>query len=242
MAGFPSSVSSRVRGAADAIRCRLQVSLLTVGPIAVLAALAGGFIVISLQGAVGAVERVGDPFRRWLTTSALLVPVYLLAVLGAVALARWWFAGTRFRRLLTATALATMIAATSLAGVLTVAASAAYDYRFQSARMERTAATADQLTADQLTGGKLTAGSPSVAAPQPASSVAVSVCTVCESRRKTLEAHVRAGTLASIITLVTNAVLVMWVVALRGGQLWIDGPRRAAPSPPVSPDPELAVA
>lgn len=232
MAGIPSFAPSRVLGAPGAVRRRLQVSLLTVGPIAALAAFAGGFIVISLQGAVGAVERVGDPFRRWVMTSLLLVPVYVLAVLGAVALARWWFADTRFRKLLFASAMVTMIAATSLVGVLTVATSAAYDYRLQSARLERTAAVVDELTA----------GSPAVAASAPGTSVQVSVCTVCESRRKTLETHVRAGTLASIITLVANSVLVVWVIALRGGQLWIDGPRRAAPSPPVSSDPKLVVA
>lgn len=232
MAGFPSFPPSRALGAPGAVRRRLQVSLLTVGPIALLAAFAGGFIVVSLQGAVGAVERVGDPFRRWVATSLLLVPVYVLAVLGAVALARWWFADTRFCRLLYATAVVTMIAATSMAGVLTVATSAAYDYRLQSARLERAAAVVDDLTA----------GAPAVAASDPGTSVQVSVCLVCESRRKTLETHVRAGTLASIVTLVTNSVLVLWVIALRGGQLWIDGPRRAAPSPSVSPDPKLAVA
>jgi len=81
-----------------------------------------------------------------------------------------------------------------------------------------------------------------VAASEPGTSVQVSVCVVCESRRKTLETHVRAGTLASIITLITNTVLVVWVIALRGGQLWIDGPRRSAPSSSASPDPKLAVA
>jgi len=217
-----SSVLLRGPGA---VRRHLRVSLLTVGLIAVLAALADGFIVISLQGAVGAAERVGDPFRRWLTTSALLVPVYALAVLGAVALARWWFADTRFRRLLFASALVTMIAATSLAGVLTIAGSAAYDYRFQSARMERAAAVAERLTADPASG----------------STVQLSVCALCETQRRTLETHVRAGTLASMITLATNAVLVLWVIALRGGQLWVDGSRRTAPSSSGASDPKLAV-
>lgn len=232
MAGISPRFAARILEAPGAVRCRLQVSLLTVGLIAVPAAFAGGFIVISLQGAVGAVERVGDPFRRWVITSLLLVPIYVLAVVGALALARWWFADTRFRRTLYATAMVTMIAATSLAGVLTVAGSAAYDYRLQSARLERTATVVDELTA----------GSPAVAASAPGTSVQVSVCTVCESRRKTLETHVRAGTLASIVTLITNTVLVLWVLALRGGTLWIDRPRRAAPSPSVAPDPKLAVA
>lgn len=225
----PSSVLLQGPGA---VRRRLRVSLLTVGLVAVLAALADGFIVISLQGAVGAAERVGDPFRRWLTTSLLLLPVYVLAVVGAVALARWWFADTRFRRLLFASAVATMIAATSLAGVFAIAGSAAYDYRFQSARMERSAAVAERLAA----------GSPSAAADAGSSTaVQLAVCTLCETQRRTLETHVRAGTLASIITLVTNTVVVLWVVALRGGQLWIDGSRRTAPSSSGAVDPKLAV-
>ncbi|MDH5291066.1 MAG: hypothetical protein OEY41_13805, partial [Acidimicrobiia bacterium] len=195
-----------------------------------LTAFADGFFVISLQGAVGAVERVGDPFRRWITTSILLVPGYCLAVAGAVALARWWFADGRHQRLLYASALLAMIGATTIAGVVTVAGSSAYDYHLQSARIERVAAQAEELT-----------GRPASAASSSTRSVRVSICVECEARRRTLESHVRGGTFASLLTLVTNTVLVMWVVALRGGQLWIDGPRRSAPSAPVSPDPKLAI-
>lgn len=38
--------------------------------------------------------------------------------------------------------------------------------------------------------------------------------------------HVRATLYASIVILVTNLVLVVWVLALRGGRLW--APRRQA--------------
>ncbi|MEZ5412204.1 MAG: hypothetical protein R2761_29500 [Acidimicrobiales bacterium] len=223
------AIAPLVAGAPGAIRRRFRVSLLTVGLVAVLTAFADGFFVISLQGAVGAVERVGDPFRRWITTSVLLVPAYCLAVLGAVALARWWFADSRHRRLLYASALVTMIGATTIAGVVTVAGSSAYDYHLQSARIERVATQTEELT-----------GRPSSEAASPRS-VRVSVCVECEARRRTLESHVRGGTFASLLTLVTNTVLVVWIVALRGGQLWIDGTRRPAPSAPVSTDPKLAV-
>lgn len=222
----PSSVFFR---APAAVRRRLQVSLLTVIPIAVLSALASGFIVISLQGAVGAAERVGDPFRRWLTISAAVVPVHVLAVLAAVALARWWFADSRFRRLLYASTLVTMIAATSIVGVAEVAGSAAYDYRFQSARIERTAAQTAGLVGESAA----EASSPGT--------YTISVCTTCESRRRTLATHVRGGTVASIVTLIANAVIVLWVVAFRGGQLWIGGSRRTAPSSSGTSDRQLAV-
>lgn len=222
---------SLLLGVPAAVRRRLQVSLLTVGLVAVPAALADSFLAISLQGAVGAVERVGDPFRRWLTISALMVPLYVLGVLAAVALARWWFAGTRWRRLLYCSAVATMIGATSMIGVAEVAGSAAYDYHLQSSRIERTAAQMEALTGAEP--GEVSAAGPGT--------VQLTVCTTCESRRRTLEVHVRGGLLASGLIVATNAVLVVWVVALRGGQLWIDPRRKAPPSPGPAVDPAFAV-
>ncbi len=221
---------SLLPGVPAAVRRRLQVSLLTVGLVAVPAAFAAGFVVISLQGAVGAVERVGDPFQRWLTISALTLPAYVVGVLGAVALARWWFAGTRWRRLLYGSAVVTMIGATSMIGVAEVAGSAAYDYHLQSSRIERTAAQMEALTGVEA--GEVSAAGPGT--------VQLTVCTTCESRRRTLVVHVKGGLLASGVIVATNTVLVVWVVALRGGQLWIDPRRKAPTSPGPVVDPSLA--
>src|SRR4051794_33724579 len=95
-------------------------------------AYANGFVLTSIRGAVGAIERTQSPFATWLWTSTLLVPVYLVAVLGALALAhrRLGRALRTARRILAAAAL--IVAAGALVGFGDVVASAVYDYHLQS--------------------------------------------------------------------------------------------------------------
>src|SRR6187551_2667857 len=70
------------------LRGRLSVvPWLTVVPLAVVLAYADGFWMITLRGAVGSIGRTGQPFVSWLRESTLLLPVFVLAVLGALALA-----------------------------------------------------------------------------------------------------------------------------------------------------------
>ncbi len=64
-----------------------DVPWLTVLPLAVVLAFADVFWVGSLRGAVGAIERTQSPFTSWLRESALSVPLFVLAVLGALTLA-----------------------------------------------------------------------------------------------------------------------------------------------------------
>ena len=54
-------------------------------------AYADGFWMISLRGAVGAIERTEEPFASWLRESTLVLPVFVFAVLGALTLALRWF-------------------------------------------------------------------------------------------------------------------------------------------------------
>ena len=60
----------------------------TVAVLAVLMSFADGFILISILGAVGAIERAQAPFASWLRISILMLPVFVLAVLGGLAFAR----------------------------------------------------------------------------------------------------------------------------------------------------------
>ena len=60
----------------------------TIAMFAVAICYADGFWVTSLQGAVGAIERSGPPFQRWLRDSTLMLPLFLMAVLAAVLTAR----------------------------------------------------------------------------------------------------------------------------------------------------------
>ena len=105
------------------------------GAVVVLGALmayADGFVVTAVQGAVGAIERTGSPFATWLTGSTLLLPAFLLAVWGALVLARRRL-GSRVRRpvgvLITCLVVA---AAGTLVGTAVLLTSTWYDYHLQS--------------------------------------------------------------------------------------------------------------
>ena len=90
---------------------------MTVLPLAVVMAYADGFWMMSLRGAVGAIERTEEPFASWLRESTLVLPVFVFAVLGALTLALRWFgpALRRTRTVLTAALL--IVAAGTVAGV-----------------------------------------------------------------------------------------------------------------------------
>ncbi len=56
-------------------------------PLAIVLAFANGFWIISMRGAIGAIERTSAPFTAWWLESTLLVPVYVVAVLAASLMA-----------------------------------------------------------------------------------------------------------------------------------------------------------
>ena len=91
------------------LRGRSGVPWLTVVPLAVVLAYADGFWIISLREAVGAIERTGQPFANWLRESTLAVPLFVLAVLGALTLALRWF-GPVLRKPRTVLATALLVA------------------------------------------------------------------------------------------------------------------------------------
>jgi hypothetical protein len=171
---------------------RLSVPWRTVVPIAVVVAYADGFWVIAMRGAVGSVERVDAPFRTWLWESTLLLPVYALAVLAAlaVALRRFGPDPRRVRGGAAATLLA-VVAATTLVGVAVLSVSSAYDYRLQLAEV----------------------------AAQNAAGHGCGVGCLTAREQATLALQLRAVGLGGLLLLVSNAVLVVLDVAFRGGRL-----------------------
>jgi type III secretory pathway component EscS len=176
------------------------VPWLTVVPMAVVLAYADGFWLISLRGAVGAVERAQDPSATWLRESTLLLPVYILAVLAALAVAARWF-GPVLRRPKTVVATALLIvAAGTTVGVAATAANSAYDYHLQSSEL-------------QLTGSMRSMASMG------------SMGSTGHLEQATLGLQTRAVGYGSGIILVTNLLLVGWVVALRGGRLNVTSTR-----------------
>ncbi len=165
---------------------RLAVPWWTVLSLGVVLAYGDGFWMVSLRGAVGAIERTRGPFASWLLESTLLLPIFVFTVLAALTLAMRWFGpDLRKPRAVAATGLL-VVAAGTIAGLAAIVASSAYDYHLQSS--------------------------------QPMSNMA-SMGSMAHDQQKTLALHVHAVTYISGWLLLTNIVLVAWVVAMRGGRL-----------------------
>ena len=212
-------------GRIDEQRGRLQVHWVTVASFAVVIAFGDGFWLTSMHGAVGAIERNQEPLGRWLRESMLMLPLFFFGVLAAIVLARRWFGRSRSRLLkIGATALLITVAGTAI-GVAETAASSAYDYRLQTRSLERVVAfhhTHDDALA--ISGGVTTAAQG---------------CTgLCAEKHLTLMSHLKAVELAAGLLLVSNLVLVLWVLMWRGDRLWrtarVDDDRRTGRGqPPV---------
>ena len=97
---------------------------------------ADGFWMMSLRGAVGAIERTQEPFVSWLRESTASMPVFVVAVLAALALAlRWFGPEPSSPRTVVATGLL-VAAAGTVAGIAETAASSVWDYVLQLRLME----------------------------------------------------------------------------------------------------------
>ncbi len=180
----------------------------TVLPLAVVLAFADTFWVVSLREAVGAIERTQTPFLSWVRESALSLPLFVLAVLGALTLAMHWFGPSPHRSKQVALTGLLVTASATLAGVAVLAASTFYDYRLEIDQNHRW--------------GRC--GSPAAA---PA----------WQPRRRPPPAPDAVPRLwGTLILLVTNLVLVAWAIAALGGRLRIGRPRPAGSRNPVRDD------
>jgi hypothetical protein len=192
----------------------------TIGLLAGLMAYADGFWLTSVQGAVGAIQRSQSPFASWLQDSTLMLPLYVLAAVGALAFARRRL-GPVLRRPRKVVAAVLMVAvAGSLLGTVEMLASATYDYHLQVEQLAVMHAAHHTPTSD--------------------AQEAAAGCLLCTQDQLTLEADERAARYASAGILATNVVLVGWAVALQGGRLERGAarPRRAQSVPEPSPGPE----
>ena len=89
MATRSSADASMARDALpDRRRC---VPWKTVVTLAAVLAYADGYWLVSLRGAIGAIERTDHPFASWLRESTTVLPVFVFAVLAALTLALHWF-------------------------------------------------------------------------------------------------------------------------------------------------------
>ena len=179
----------------------------TITVLAVLMAFADGFVLTAFQGATGEIERAQHPFAFWMGTSALLVPVFVLAVRGAISLSRR-LVGPSLRTPWRVLAAALLIAvAGSAVGTGAVLVSAGYDYAKQT----------------ELGQQQMDMSSPVVVTSLPGAEPA---CTgTCAAQRDQFQVDARAARLGSELLLGVNVALVGWVVAMRGGRLETTRPR-----------------
>src|SRR5689334_17445394 len=63
------------------------VPWVTIGGLAVTMAYGDGFLITTLRGATGAVERNDQPFLSWLAGSTVVLPLFVVAVWGALRFA-----------------------------------------------------------------------------------------------------------------------------------------------------------
>ena len=191
----------------------LPLSWVTVAVAAVVIAYGDGFIVTALHGAVGSVDTSQEPFVRWLRDSTLMVAPLVLAVMAALVLARRFVGQNRREIVQLAGAALLMIIISSAASIAEVSMSAVTEYKTQSA--ELAVIHANHATTPVVDPG--------------ASVVPTQSCTgLCAAKHLTLMVQLRAAVYASVILLITNIALVLWILAMRGGRLWGSPERRVA--------------
>jgi len=207
-----------------AFRGKVPLPWVTVFALAIVMAAADGFILTSLQGAVGAIERAQGPFASWLRDTAIVLPVFVVAVMWAFTRAHRKHGLTspamRSWRRVVATALLIVAAGTAV-GIAETTVSAAMDYRLQSQLLQRTAG----LHNHAISGAN---GSPEA-------NPAYSDSSWSPEQRQTMALDVKAVGFGSGLILATNIVLVGWVVALRGGRLDVVPSRRRRVSGTTAP-------
>jgi hypothetical protein len=191
VAGRQSSVPVAIPG-------RAAVPWLTVLPLAVVLAFADEFWTVSLRTVVGDVTRAQEPFASWLRESVVALPVFVLAVLGALTLALSRFGAHLHRpKGVIATALL-VVAAGTAAGVGVLAASSGYDYHLQVRQLQMMGSMAGRCAGSCL----------------------------ARQQHASLLLQVKAVAAGSVLLLVTNLVVVAMFVALRGGRLEAAAARR----------------
>lgn len=159
----------------------------------VLLAYTDGFWTTTLREAVGSIERTSAPFSAWLRESTLLVPLFTLAVLAALTLARRRYGAVlRGRSLVVGAAL--VVAAATLAGVAELAISSWFDYRLQLAALDRMGTMGGRCVGECVEG----------------------------QRDATLLLQSKSVAYGSGILLASNILFVGWALAFMGGRLPVE--------------------
>lgn len=187
-----SALTSRVELEGPGAVPRATVPWTTVLTLGALLAYTDGFWTTVLREAVGSIERAGDPFFSWLRESTSLVPLFAVAVLAALGIARSGGPVAEGRRLLLVGPLVAVAA--TLAGVAELAFSSWFDYRLQLSGLDRMGTM----------GGRC-----------------VGECLQAQ-RDATLSLQLRSVLYGSAILLAANLLVVAWALALAGGRLRLE--------------------
>lgn len=175
-----------------AVAVRRSVPWMTVLTFGTVIAFADGFWILSLRGAVGSIAHTQGPFVSWVRESLLSLPLFVLAVLVAVTLGHRWFgAKATTPKAVMSTGLL-MVATTSLVAVVLLLANSAYDYVLQVAELTRM---------DNIHPMCTTEGCLSI------------------QQQASLVLQYRSMAYGTGLILLTNLVVIGWIIAMRGGRL-----------------------
>ncbi|PNH82216.1 hypothetical protein [Arthrobacter sp. AFG20] len=151
MTAVPAGTASgSISGTGAQAPARPAVPWRTVIPLAAMMAYADGFWMVSLRGAVGAIERTQEPFLSWLRESTVLLPAFIVAVIAAVTLAMRWFGPALAGKKAFFTTALLIAAAGTVAGTAILAASEAWDYALQHDLMSNLHHASSVQSVDQL--------------------------------------------------------------------------------------------
>jgi hypothetical protein len=211
---------------------RLPIHWSTVALCALALALLDGFWLTALQGAIGAIERLESPFARWLRQSALMLPLFGLAVVAALMLARRWAARGRVGNL--AAAVTVLVLFSAGAGLAVAIGSSIYDYSFQSEHLWIMHSYGANQQASALAGF---GGAPSLSYQLYCNLRGVTVDNaVALLQYATLMTHVRALSYFGVFLLLINLPVVAALLAARRDRLWTaNSTRSQLVAEPASP-------
>ena len=182
----------------------------TVAILAVVIDFVDGFWTTSLHGAVGAIEQTQEPFDAWLRSSELMLPFYVLAVVVAAVIARRWVGTSRRNLVKPLTAALLVVATTTFVGIGGIAVNAVNDYHLQSEQLALVHARHV---------GTNAAGSLHDTA-EHAEKADAGCDALCQAQRSTLAVHERGVAYGGVVLLLTNLVLVAFLVVLWDVRLW----------------------
>ena len=169
---------------------RPGVPWLTVATLALGLSCTTAFWLVSLEGAIGSPQRFATPFATWLMLVVTLLPFFGAGVLAMLMLARHWFGPEpRFPDKVALTGLL-LAAGGTLLGIAALAVSAVYDYHLQ--------------------------------VPHIGGMQGMAPCTgscVPREQHEIFVLHVRGVWMVGRWLLLSNAVLVTWLVAMWGGRI-----------------------